>query len=210
LAHSPDRPTGYWQSYLPPEPVRAGFAAGTLVLDVGCGEGDQLRALRALGYRSIGIEPRARLLARLHDDAVVVAAGKAEALPIRTGSVEAVLCNVVIPYTLEYNAIAEIGRVLKSGAVGYLVFHGAGYYLRYLIRPESKGHRFYAVKTLFNTWYYRMTRKRLPGWLGDTVYQSPRRLRRTYAATGLEHLRREVTPSYMGLPVFIADHIRRR
>jgi hypothetical protein len=43
---------------------------------------------------------------------------------------------VVIPYTDEQRAIAEIGRVLAPRGVAVLYLHGPRYSLRYLLKPD--------------------------------------------------------------------------
>ncbi len=61
---------------------------------------------------------------------------RAENLPFRSNSCQGVLSKVVIPYTDERLAIEEIGRVLAPGGVAVLYFHGIGYSLRYLLKPD--------------------------------------------------------------------------
>jgi len=92
---------------------------------------------------------------------------------------------VVLPYTDERRAIAEIARVLAKGGVAVIYLHGLGYSLRYLLKPEVWKLSIYAARTILNTMIYRLTGRRLPGFLGDTIFQSDRRLRRYYRSVGL-------------------------
>lgn len=200
----------FWAAFLPAGLAEYRFPAGATVLDVGCGQGDQSLQLREAGHPVIGIDPRPEIRSILRTRALPAAAAKAELLPIRTGSCGAVLCKVVTPYADERLAIGEIGRVLCEGGVAYVIHHGAGYYVRYLFRPESWRHRLYALRTLANTWCYALTRRRLPGRLGDTLYQSARRLRAEYASARLQLVERAPSRRFLGLPVFIADRLQRR
>jgi SAM-dependent methyltransferase len=109
---------------------------------------------------------------------VVVAS--AESLPFRSNSWPGILCKVVILYTDVQLAIAEIGRILAPGGVAVLYLHGLGYSLRYLLKPDIWKRSVYAAKTILNTAVYRLLGKPLPGFLGDTLFQSERRLRRYY------------------------------
>src|SRR5260370_36482585 len=111
----------------------------------------------------------------------------AESLPFRDESCHGVLCKVVLPYTDERRAIAEIARVLAEGGVAVVYLHGLGYSLRYLLKPEGWKLSVYAARTIVNTIIYRLTGRRLPGSLGDTTFQSDRRRRRHYRSGGLTH-----------------------
>jgi hypothetical protein len=115
----------------------------------------------------------------------------------------------VIPYTEEAQAIAEMARVLKPGAVAHLEFHGLGYSLKYLCAGENWKFRVYGGRVIVNTVYYRLTGARLPGFIGDTLYQSRARLERYYRREGLELLADPPARGYLGAPVFIYHTVRR-
>lgn len=207
----PDSPPrdSYWSPYLSPPPDIARYRRGAIVLDVGCGTGVQLTHLRDAGYRAIGLElatDAARACGRIGHPVVIA---RAESLPFRSGSCPGVLCKVVIPYTDERLAIEEIGRVLAPGGVAILYFHGLGYSLRYLLKPDIWKRCLYAARTIVNTAVFRLVGRRLPGFLGDTLFQSEARLRRYYRAAGLAlessiHSRR-----FLGRPVFIGHVVRK-
>jgi SAM-dependent methyltransferase len=199
----------FWQAYLPSGYRDYRFPPGARVLDVGCGEGNQLLKLREAGHQVVGVEPWREVFPTLRAHRLAVAAGVAEALPIRSASCGAVLCKVVTPLTEERKAIAELGRVLRPGGLAYVIHHGAGFYLRYLLQAPKWQYRVYAVRGLVNSWFYALTGVRLPGWLGDTIYQSARRLRRAYGSAGLTLVEREPSRRFLGFPVFIADRLRR-
>ena len=121
-----------------------------------------------------------------------------------------VICKVVLPYTDEDRAIKEISRILKPGGKCYLICHGAGYYLRYLLINASWKVRFYGLRSLVNTWVWVVTRLRLPGFLGDTIYQSRRRLNGHFRANGLSIVSDQQAKRFLGLPVFTAQVIQKR
>lgn len=211
---SPRRPgpaprDSYWSAYLPPTPDMTRFQAGAIVLDVGCGNGAQLTHLRDAGYRAIGLEvaPEAARACRKSGHLVLIA--RAESLPFRDGSFPGILCKVVIPYTEERQAIEEIGRVLAPGGVAILYLHGLGYSLRYLLKPDVWKRCVYAARTIVNTAVYRLLGRRLPGFLGDTLFQSEASLGRHYRVAGLTFESTIPSRRFLGRPVFIAHVVRK-
>lgn len=192
----------YWSGYLDPAPDISRFPDGAVVVDIGCGPGEQLSALRHAGYRAIGLEPDVETAraARALGHPVVVA--KAEQLPFKTGSCQGILCKVVMPYTEEHLAVREMGRIMAERGVALLSLHGLGFYLRYLLRPDEWRHAVYAARTIANTLVYRVSGRRLPGFMGDTIFQSDRRMRRYYRESLLT-VRSEVhSPRFLGRRVF--------
>jgi SAM-dependent methyltransferase len=200
----------YFAPYLdqPPEVTR--YPAGSLVLDVGCGNGMQLSRLRDAGCRGIGLELRAEQARETRRLGFPVVVGKAEQAPFRTEACQGVLCKVVLPYTEEDRVIREIGRVLALDGIAILTLHGLGYSLRYLLQPDEWRHAVYAARTILNTFVYRLFGRRLPGFLGDTVYQSPRRMLRHYRAAGLTVESRLSSRRFLGQPVFFGHVVRKR
>ncbi len=200
---------GYWSAYLTPPPDMTRYRSGGIVVDVGCGQGGQLRALRDAGCRPIGLElaPEAARECHAMGHPVIIAA--AESLPFRDESCNGVLCKVVLPYTDERRAIAEIARVLAKGGVAVVYLHGLGYSLRYLLKPEVWKLSVYAARTIVNTIIYRLTGRRLPGFLGDTIFQSDRRLRRYYRSVGLTLESTMHSRRFLGQAVFIGHVVRK-
>ena len=198
-----------WADYVAEEFVFADFPPGSRVLDVGFGGAEQLRRLRRLGHRPVGIELDSDLAARGRRYGLAVCRAQAEYLPFATASMDGVVCKVVIPYTDDARAVAEIARVLRPGATARISYHGAGYFLRYLVADRNWKLRLYGLRTLLNTAVYACTGRRLQGFWGDTLFQSERRLRRYYAASGLELVDSCPAPRYGGAPVFIYHVLRR-
>ena len=199
-----------WVGYISEEFAFDDFPPGARVLDLGFGGGDQMRRLQAVGCRSVGLELDPALARRARESGLAVARACAEQLPIRTASVDGVVCKVVIPYTEESAAIAEIARVLPSGGTARISYHGLGYFLRYTLADRNWKVRVYGLRSIVNTLVFAMTSRRLPGFLGDTLYQSERRLRRYYEANGLDLIEVHPSPSFAGAPVFIYHVLRRR
>jgi ubiquinone/menaquinone biosynthesis C-methylase UbiE len=104
-----------WAGFLLEEFSFTDFPPGARVLDVGCGEGDQLRLLRATGCEAVGVEIAASTVSRLVAAGLDVRLGRAEQLPVEDRSFDGVVCKVVLPYTDERCAIAEWSRVLRPG-----------------------------------------------------------------------------------------------
>jgi SAM-dependent methyltransferase len=192
----------YWSTYLDPPPEISRYAHGGIVVDIGCGSGEQLSDIGAAGCRPIGLEPFAETAGAAKALGYPIVVARAEQLPFRTGGVQGILCKVVMPYTDEQLAVSEMGRILAPGGIVLLSLHGLGFYLRYLLRPDEWRHAAYAARTIANTLAYRITGRRLPGFLGDTIFQSDRRMRRYYRASGLT-VRTEVhSRKFLGRRVF--------
>jgi SAM-dependent methyltransferase len=199
-----------WLDYIVRDFSFVAYEPGQRVLDVGFGSGEQMRRLRASGCRPLGVEYDAGLAARGRAQGLDVCRAAAEHLPFATGSLDGLICKVVIPYTDEAKAVAEIARVLRPGAVARVSYHGLGYSLRYLFTDPNWKRRVYAARVIANTIVYRLSGRRLPGFLGDTVYQSTPRLRRYYDRVGLELVDEHPSPVFAGAPVFIYHRLRRR
>jgi len=198
-----------WTGYLA-EDFRFGeFPRDAVVLDVGFGTGEQMRHLAARGCLVIGIEVDHGLARQAQTMGLPVCRSVAEALPFKSESFDGIVCKVVLPYTDEALAVAEMSRVLKRGGLARVSYHGLGYSLRYLLTPGHWKRRFYAARVIVNTFVYRLTARRLPGFLGDTIFQSENRLRQYYAKAGLELLDRPYSASFGGAPVFIYHELRR-
>lgn len=185
------------------EDIRGRFGDGTYVLDIGCGVGRQMEVLAGQGCAVIGIDIDGAALKECRGKGLAAIQAAAEHLPLRDAGVGAVLCRVVLPYTRESAVIREIGRILKPGGRCYLSGHGAGYYLRYIFQNFTFKQRVYGIRSLINTWILIQRGRVLPGFWGDTVYQSRRRLNRYYRENGLRLIRDVPGGTYCGYPVFI-------
>ena len=199
-----------WSDFIVREFSFVEFPPGSRVVDVGCGDGAQLEDLRRVGLDPVGVERSRSLVDEVVARGLPVLLGVAERLPIRSRSADGVVCKVVVPYTDERRAIAEWARVLRPGGRVLAAYHGAGYYLRYLTTGPGLALRAYGARSLVNTWWYALTDRRLPGFVGDTLYQSTKRLAGYYDEFGLELEREVPAPTYRGKPVFIYHQLRLR
>jgi SAM-dependent methyltransferase len=198
-----------WTGYIVDDFTFANFPPGARVLDVGFGGGQQVRRLLSAGCRAFAIELDPELAASGRAAGYAVSRAKAEEIPFRDASLDGLICKVVIPYTDEARAIAEIARVLRRGGTARLSCHGLGYSLRYLVCDRDWKRRVYAARVLFNTALYALTGRRLPGFLGDTLYQSRRRLLRYYRRHGLDLVADRPAARFLGAPVFIYHTVTR-
>lgn len=197
-----------WESYLLHD-YRITFDPDTLVLDIGCGRGSQMEELRLHGVNVIGLDLEHSVLLKCRSKGLDVLRGRAEQLPIKEDSVDGILCKVVLPYTREDQAIKEFNRVLKSGGICYLNGHGAGYYLKYLLLSPSFKQRFYGLRSLVNTWLWVLAGSRLPGFMGDTTYQSRRRLNRYFSENRFNLSKDTPSKRFLGFPVFTYQIIQK-
>lgn len=176
------------------------FAAGSRILDVGCGDGEDLRALAARGCTAVGIDVTLAPDSRSVSGAARLVLARAEHLPFRDASFDGAVMKVVLPYTDEQMAVREVARVLRPGAAWEVSGHGLGYYLRSLLLSPLR-RRVYAARTILNTLVYRVTGAR---WLlGTTIYQSTARLTRDLQRQGIRVTRVTPSPTFAGLPYFI-------
>jgi SAM-dependent methyltransferase len=196
-----------WGKYVAQRYVFADFPPGSLVLDVGFGHGEELRTVLERGSRVVGIEYDRVLAVAGRAAGLTVCRAAAEHLPFRSASFDGVICKVVIPYTDEAKAVAEIARVLRPGGIGRISYHGLGYFLRYLLTDPK--HSIYAARSIVNSQVYRLTGQRLPGFWGDTLYQAGSPLRRYYRRAGLDLIREHPSRHFAGAPVFIYHTVRR-
>jgi SAM-dependent methyltransferase len=198
-----------WADFILDDFSYVDFAPGSRVLDVGCGNGEQLESLRRAGFDATGIEPSAGQVDQLIARGFKAIRGVAEQLPVESESFDGIVCKVVLPYTDERKAVAEWARVLRPGGRVRASYHGAGYYLRYLTNGPGLAYRVYAARSLVNTWWYALTRQRLPGFIGDTLYQSTKRLAEYYQEFGFTLERESPSPRFRGKPVFIYHELRK-
>jgi hypothetical protein len=125
-------------------------------------------------------------------------------MPFRTQSLDGIVCKVVVPYTDEALVLNEVGRLLRTTGTARVCYHGAGYFLRYLLCVTCHWKfRLYALRSLVNTWIYGLFGRRLPGFVGDTLYQSRRRLGNCYRRSHLRLVEEHPSRTFLGFPVFI-------
>lgn len=93
------------------------FGAGSTVVDLAAGTGKLTRALIGTGARVIAIEPVAGMRAQLERTvpAAEVLEGRAEAMPVASGSADAVLVAQAFHWFATSAAVREIHRVLRPG-----------------------------------------------------------------------------------------------
>jgi SAM-dependent methyltransferase len=199
-----------WEGYLARDFVFVEYPPGARVLDVGFGGGEQMKKLLARGCRPLGVEYDAGLATRGAANGLRVCRAQAERLPFPNASLDGLICKVVVPYTDEAHAIAEMARVLRPGAIARVSYHGLGYSLKYLLTERDWKRRVYGARVVVNTWVYALTGRRLPGFWGDTLYQSRARLRRYYDRCALDLVEERPAARFAGAPVFVYHTIRRR
>lgn len=108
-------------------------AAGTTILDVGCGTGTQLAFYRQKGFRPIGIDLSAAMLGKARgrlDHGTLVCQGDATRLPYRSRSVDWALSMLVLhemDAPIRPAVLKEMTRVIKeNGRLGIVDYHPEG------------------------------------------------------------------------------------
>lgn len=197
------------KQYALPAYKHALFAPGGVILDIAFGSGTQLRQLSLEGCYPVGIEIKTRFVKEITRENIPALLARAEHLPFRAHSFDGAICKVVLPYVDEQQALIEIARVLRPGTEVDLTVHGIGYYMLYLLRSPRFKTRLYGARTILNTWFFCLTRTRLPGFLGDTRYQSLNRLQRYFDRNGLRVVTCTPSRRFLGLPVFLYLRVRK-
>jgi SAM-dependent methyltransferase len=93
------------------------------VLDLGAGTGKLSEAVAAAGHDVVAVEPLAQMrkVLRATQPAIETLDGRAEELPLESGSVDAVVVGAAFHWFEQEPALAEIGRVLRApGILGLL------------------------------------------------------------------------------------------
>ncbi len=190
--------------------LRRGLVPGMRVLDVGCGDGSLIQELRDAGMDAVGVEIDPLRVRECVARGLDVRLGRAEALPFRNESIDAVVCCVVVPYTDQRQAVREWSRVLRPGGSANATYHAPGYGVHYLLAPpEGFRSRFYGARMLVNTGIYAVTGRRIPGFLGDTLCQTDRAMRRCCHACGLQVDDSQVLDRALGVPRIIFHAMRK-
>lgn len=181
------------------------------VLDVGCASGVLMNVLQTLGVnQAIGVDVDTNAIDACRESGFEVKYGCAESLPFEDESFDFVISSVVLPYTDERRAVLEFSRVLRPTGTLSMTCHGIGYGINATLGKGSLKKRFYGLRMLGNTFCYRVSNRRLPGFLGDTLCQSGYRLKKYYAQAGLS-LESECTlHSAVGQPIFIGHRAIKR
>jgi SAM-dependent methyltransferase len=188
------------------------------VLDIGCGAGQQLRPFVADG-RAVGIgidaSPEAgiagrQLFARDAPQArVAFVRGAAEQLPFASATFDLVVCRLVLPYTDNKRALAEIARVLRPDGTLLLKYHHARFYTMELGQALSRGRikpAIHACRVLLAGGIYHLTDSQPRGRVvGAETFQTMWLLRRELRRHGLV-VRRVLADSVPAAPSLLITH----
>ena len=135
------------------------IGVGAAVAEIGCGPGDQLRALRDVGMRAIGFDlsPAQLRAGGLSGGAAPVAVADMRALPIRTAAVDGIWCQAAllhVPHAFVPGVLAEFCRVARHGGallVSVAEGDGEGWQLGRFDRPRwFTGHREDGLRSLLD------------------------------------------------------------
>ena len=91
------------------------LSPGSKVLDVACGTGDLCRELAKRGYRPVGVDRSAGMLAAQRTSAPLIR-GDALRLPVRSNSVDGIVCGFALRNFASLKPfLVECARVLRPG-----------------------------------------------------------------------------------------------
>lgn len=114
FTYSRHRLEGFITRYLPEK------GNGARLLDVGCGTGHHVRALRNRGYDAAGVDASEGMLAhaRTNNPGATIEQADVDRLPFPDASFDYVLCIEVLRYLAHTeSAVREMARVLKPGGI---------------------------------------------------------------------------------------------
>lgn len=149
-----------------------GLGSGTVALDLGAGTGKFLPRLLAVGADVIAIEPSDAMRSQLRGlfPDLDAREGRAEAIPLADGSVDAVICAQCFHWFATNEALDEIWRVLKPGGRLGLVWN---------------------IRDATTPWVARIIAMMAPYDPGTPDYES-QAWRRVFPARGFSELREHV------------------
>ena len=93
----------------------AGTGAQRLALDLACGTGLVVRDLAARGWRVVGLDLSAPMLAEITDRPLGLVRGSADAIPMPSGTVDLVTCGMGFHWMPADATLEEVARVLAPG-----------------------------------------------------------------------------------------------
>jgi SAM-dependent methyltransferase len=170
------------------------------VLDVGCGAGQTLiAAVLGDGRECVGVDvdPSALALGRTYSTELRLACASGEALPFRSASFDLVICRVAMPYMHVATAIAEMGRVLRTGGEIWLVLHPVQMAVAWLWRSLRQGRLRAAAFRCFviaNGFVLHVTGRQLAAPVGRNrweTFQTRRSISRALRRAGFTEVRTE-------------------
>lgn len=89
---------------------------GEYILDLGCGDGQLTERMADSGAHVLGVDASAAMIAAARERGVEAEQAKAEALPFRDGTFDAVFSNAALHWVRGQDAMLEqVHRVLKPG-----------------------------------------------------------------------------------------------
>jgi SAM-dependent methyltransferase len=185
------------EEYLAPMLAPLAIRDGTTFVDVGCG-GGYINAFVAARHNprvNLGLDlfPDTLSLARdLNRQATSVCwmAASAEAIPLARGSVDSLVCRVVIPLADARCVLSEFGRILHPGGAALLALHSWTFYLRWLSANPVRWKRSLAGLLHFalGIWFNLTGRQIRVPWRGRSIgqtFQTVFRMRRLCQQYGM-------------------------
>ena len=89
---------------------------GEYVLDLGCGDGNLTRRIAESGAHVLGVDASAEMVAAARERGIEAEHAKAEELPFRDATFDAVFSNAVLHWVRDQDAMMrQVHRVLKPG-----------------------------------------------------------------------------------------------
>ena len=179
----------------------AGGIDVNLVLDIGCGAGQEMLPFIRRGARGIGIDvsPQTGEFGRKMfeseglADNVEFLRGDGSWLPFKSEIFDLVICRVALMYMDNKRALCEIGRVLRPSGKFVLKYHTPTYYwwkFRNGFKTRHVKSSIHAARVLYAGYLYTMSGRQHYNKLtaGGEIFQTEYTLKRELHAVGLKIL----------------------
>lgn len=163
------------------------------ILDVGCGMGQTLIALKLPSdVEAVGIDPDTAAIEmgkRLVPPNITLLCASGEKLPFPDASFDLVFCRVSLPYMRIDKALREIRRVLRPGGDVWFTLHPASMTTKKLIIALKQV--LLALYVLMNGSLFNLIGFQIPGRRQET-FQTPGGIRRALGRAGMYPTRVEI------------------
>lgn len=171
------------------------------VLDVGCGSGQEMLPFIDKGAVGFGLDyvpetgqvGRRMYKERNRDGRVAFVRGSGDALPLKDGSVDVVICRGAIMFMDNERALSEFSRVLSKGGRLFLMFQTPAYYWWKFRNGLIKGNLLssvHAIRVLYAGMFFHITGRQPQGRLtaGGEVYETAKYVVSTCERYGLRKI----------------------
>jgi ubiquinone/menaquinone biosynthesis C-methylase UbiE len=193
-----------------------GLPPSAIVLDIGCGAGQEMLPFALSGARhciGIDIAQDSAIVGRHLFDRYSTTAqisflrAAGEALPIKDNSISVIICRVALPQMHHHLLLSEVARVLHPNGIFFVKFYSPYFFLDLFkrgLRTLNLKMLFYSKICTIGSLYFQITGRQLRSglWKGKEIYRTKKCFISDLNRFGLKLLR-ESADSSKEAPAFI-------